>query len=170
MEEQAGSMVKPMEQPEKQQTELDYTEKPLYVLSQSKPRAILPQVLSLVILGVIFYLGILVNVSLLELDEGLKSTIKLASLIFLSVVVAIGILLAILKAGKKYYFYRNRIAFGRKAVNYAEIINTTLHVDLLDRIFKTHSINLGHKFFLSNIPQNLQIQNYLRQLIDYSKK
>src|SRR3989344_7857879 len=57
------------------------TEHPLYTLYESKSRALVPKVASLVVLSLIFYLGILLNVSLLELSAGQETTLKTGSLI-----------------------------------------------------------------------------------------
>src|SRR3989344_6723371 len=123
-------------------------EQPLYVLPQSLPRTIIPKLSSLIILSATFYLGILINIYLLELDESLKQNIRLISFIIISLIVIIGIISAMVKARKRYYFYRSKISFGKKFILYSDIHNTIPHQDLLDKIFRTYSINLGEKFFL----------------------
>ena len=80
-------------------------EQPIYVLAQSKKRAIIPKILTFLILGVIFYLGILLNVSLLELDARQETIFKTVPLIILIVVIVVGIFLTLKRAKKKYHFY-----------------------------------------------------------------
>ena len=41
---------------------------------------------------------------------------------------------------------------------------------MLDKIFKTYSINLGNGKFIRNVSQEVQIKNYLDKLINYAKQ
>ncbi len=145
-------------------------EKPHYVLKQSKKRTIIPKILSLLFLGGIFYLGIILNLSLLNLDSNLNQTIKLVATIVLISIAVLGTILSVLKARKTYLFFRDRVTFGRKIILYTDISNIIPHLDPIDRVFKTYSINLGHKFVLRHISQKTPVQNYLQQLINYAKK
>ena len=61
---------------------LTKSEQPLYLLHQNVGRAMIPKFLSLVILGTIFYVGILLNISLLELTAAEETTIKSGALLF----------------------------------------------------------------------------------------
>jgi hypothetical protein len=146
------------------------TEQPIYVLAQNKKRALIPKVVSLLGLGIIFYLGILLNVSLLDLKAGEETLIKVIALIVLLSVLILGIYISFHRANQNYKFYRGRIVFLKQQINYLNIINTKSQVDFIDKMFKTYTINLGNKFFLRNIPNTVQIENYLQQLIAYSKK
>ncbi len=55
-------------------------EQPIYILPQKKSRALIPKILSLLGLGVVFYLGILLNLSLLNLRAGEESIVKMIGL------------------------------------------------------------------------------------------
>ncbi len=153
------------------QSELPHSEElPIYVLKQLKVRAIIPKVLSLLVLGAIFYLGILLNLYLLELTAPQEEIIRLVSLILLFSIIALGLYFTIHKANQPYKFYNSRIEQNKKVIYYLNIANTAPHQDPLDRIFKTYSIKLSDDFFLRNIPEQVQMQNYLQQLIDYARK
>jgi hypothetical protein len=145
-------------------------EKPIYVLQQNKMRALIPKVISLLVLGGIFYLGVLLNLSLLDISKETNSIANLVSLILLLCVVALGIFLSLHKAGTPYKFYRIRLSQGKKSINYINIINTSPKQDFLDKIFHTYAINLGQGFYLRHISQQTQISGYLQKLINYSKQ
>ena len=145
-------------------------EQPIYALAQNKKRALIPKVVSLLGLGIIFYLGILLNISLLDLKAGEETLIKVIALIILLAVLALGIYISFHRANQNYKFYKNRISFLKQQINYLNIINTKPHSDFIDKMFKTYTINLGNKFFLRNIPKTVQIENYLQQLVAYSRK
>jgi len=144
-------------------------EQPIYVLPQNKKRAIIPKIIIFIVLGIIFYLGVLLNVSLLELSASTKSLIKLITLILLLLIIVLGIYLTFHRANQPYKFYRNKIYFNKKEIYYTLIINTNPKQDFWDKLFKTYTISLNKKFFLRNIPQTIQINNYLNQLINYAK-
>ncbi|MEK6969009.1 MAG: hypothetical protein AABW48_01130 [Nanoarchaeota archaeon] len=152
-----------MQEPRPQET-------PLYVLPQSKSRTLFPKIVSLVILGIIFYLGILLNIYLLELGAEQETIVKLISLILFILIVVSGIIYSVYKAYQPYNFYRNRITLGKEAIYYVNITNTAPHQDPLDKLFHSYSINLSTKFFLRHIPEQIQLQSYLQQLIDYAKR
>lgn len=152
-----------MQEPQPQET-------PLYVLPQSKVRTLVPKISSLLVLGIIFYLGILLNIYLLELGAEQETLIKLISLILFIIIVVLGIIYSIYKAYQPYNFYRNRVTLGEEGIYYINITNTTPYKDPLDKLFHSYSIHLGNKFFLRHISEQIQLQNYLQQLIDYAKR
>lgn len=146
-----------------------FGEQPQYILSQKKSRAIIPKIIVLLILGLIFYLGILLNVALLDLTGSEETTIKLISLIILIMIVGLGIYLAIRRSKLQYFFYRNRLIFGKEEIFYHEILNTKINKDFFDFFFHTYGINLGHNFHLRHIPEEINLENYLNKLIAYTK-
>ena len=176
MEPEQSSTAVPVQNKQNKQTQSlsvqkkPVTEQPIYVLAQNKKRALIPKVVSLISLGIIFYLGILLNVSLLDLKAGEETLIKVIALIILLAVLTLGIYISFHKANQTYKFYKNRISFLKQQINYLNIINTKPHSDFIDKMFKTYTINLGNKFFLRNIPNTVQVENYLQQLVAYSKK
>ena len=146
------------------------SEQPLYSVYQSKRRALIPKMLSLLLLAFIFYLGILVNISLVELDADQETMLKTGALLLLAVLIVIGTLLTYKKTRQPYLFYRNRITHGKEVIYYLNITNTSPSTNFLDRIFKTYSIQLGKTFFLRRIPETIQLSDYLQQLIEFAKK
>ena len=146
------------------------SEQPVYVLKSSKARTIIPKAITLLVLSIIFYLGVLLNISLLNLRGNQETLLKTGTMILLAGIILIGTFLSIRTARRPYLFYRDMITFGKKHITYIHISNTTPHLDPLDRIFKTYSVNLGDKFFLRNIPQKIQLQDYLQQLVQYAER
>jgi hypothetical protein len=142
---------------------------PLFILPQQKSRILVPKIISFLFLSIIFYLGILVNISLLKLAAPTESTIKLSSLIVLILVVIFGIAFNIKKSRQKYFFYQNKIVFKKKEILLSEITDIKPRQNLLDKLFKTHSLILNQQFKINNIPQKIQLQGYIQKLIDYSK-
>lgn len=148
---------------------MDPPSQPIYTIYQKKSRALIPKILSLFLLGSIFYLGILLNVSLLQLRASEESLVKIISLIILLLVIILGTFLALKQAHAPYLFFPNKITVGKKEIAYLSINNPLIHIDLADKIFKTYSLNLGSNFFLRNIPNEVQIQNYVEQLKIYAQ-
>ena len=144
-------------------------EKPFYVLKQVKKRSIIPNTTLLIILCVIFYLGILLNLSLIDIPLEQENLIKMSSLIFLIVLFITAVIFYIIKSFRTYLFYQDKIVFGRKNIRYQEIVNTSEKKNLLDKMFKTYSSHLGKKFFIINISQEISLDNYLQKLIKYAK-
>ena len=146
------------------------TEQPIYVLPQIKKRALIPKVVSLLVLSTIFYLGVLLNVSLLKLSGTEETVIRLVALILLLSVIVIGVYISLHQANQPYKFYRKGILVRGKMVSYGNIMNTEPKITLFDKMFKTYSINLGNGNFLRNINQQVQIKDYLEKLINYAKQ
>jgi hypothetical protein len=144
-------------------------EQPVYVLSQNKKRVIIPRTITLLVLSAIFYLGILLNISLLDLNGKQETVVKTASLILLTIIILLGFFLALHRAKKKYKFYRKWISIGKKRINYSEITNTHPKQNITNKIFKTQSIHLNKKFIIKNIPCGINLQNYIEQMIEYAK-
>ncbi len=145
-------------------------EQPLYSVFESKPRALIPKTLYLIILAVIFYLGVLLNISLLALDAQQETLFKTSALLILAVLMVIGIVMSIQKTRQPYLFYRNRITHGRETIYYVNITTTVSQSNSFDKMFKTYSIPLGKTFSLRNIPQTIQLSNYIQQLLEYVRK
>ncbi|MAF97624.1 MAG: hypothetical protein CMH26_03215 [Micavibrio sp.] len=145
-------------------------QQPLYVLNQDQKRALIPKIIILIALSAIFYVGILLNISLLDMRASQENLAKTISLIVVIVIAIVGIGLAIWHARNKVYFYADHLVINKKSLSINSILNTQAKQDILDKIFKSESINLGNNFHLRHIPQQLQIPNYINQLIAYQKK
>lgn len=144
-------------------------EQPLYTLHQKTSRAVIPKVITLLFLSALFYVGVLLNLNLLELQPAEETTIQVSALVFLLIIIFIGIILAARKAHRPYNFYRSKIVHGKKEIFYTAIANTTPVRDFLGKIFKTYSINLGSDFHLRHISEEVKIEDYLKQMREYVK-
>ncbi len=143
-------------------------EQPLYALPKKVSRAVVPKIASYLILGTLFYLGVLANVALLELTAPQKTAIKLSALSILLVLIALGTYDAFRRSRQPYLFYSTGIRFGRKFAPYSSLASPVLKRSLLDRIFKTYSLSAGGGFSLRHIPEEVpagQLQEYLQKLI-----
>ncbi|MBI2666619.1 hypothetical protein HYX13_03335 [Candidatus Woesearchaeota archaeon] len=149
---------------------IENSEQPLYELPQSKARAIFPQTLVLLFLSSIFYAGILINLSLVELSEKNQQIIQAGTVIFLFIVILIGFFYAVKKASAKYYFYHSQLVFQKKNIFYTAILPASIIVkqDPLDKLFKTYTLQFNN-FRIRSIPQSIQIQNYLQQLVSSAR-
>ena len=145
------------------------SEPPLYVLHQKTSRAVIPKLVILLFLSAIFYVGVLLNINLLELQPAQETTAQMGALIFLVIIIVIGLIIALKRARRPYSFYHTKIVHGTKEIFYSAILNTEPHYDFLDRMFKTYSMNLGSDFHLHHISQEIKIRDYIRQMMEYSK-
>jgi hypothetical protein len=149
---------------------LNQPEQPIYQLPQNKKRALIPKILTLLLLGIIFHLGILLNLSLLELSTSQENITKLISLTAVFIIVIIGIFLAFRQAHQPYLFYRNHITFIKKQLAYTQITNTTKKQNFLDKIFHTYQIPLTKTFTIYHIPKEIDLETYLKQLQIYTQR
>ncbi len=145
-------------------------EPPIYTLPQKTSRAIIPATVSLLILGAIFYAGILLNISLLEMSAEQETTVKMASLGLVIILIFIGILISIRNARKPYLFYRNHLRWNARTIPYVSISAITPHKNFADKLLHTYSLDVGHKFILRHIPDETQIQSYLEQLRQFAQR
>ena len=145
-------------------------EQPLYLLPQVKKRALIPQLGTLIVLAAIFYAGILLNISLLQLRGSQETVIKTVSLIGIIIIAGIGTIIAIRRAHLPHRFYQNRLTIMNRPVYYSEITSTSPYQSILDKLFRTYTIPLNHKATIRNIPLSIPLQPYLQQMIDYARQ
>ena len=145
-------------------------ENPLYTLHQSTARALAPKIITLIVLGAIFFLAILLNLNLLELGSSQENIAMILSLVLVVLLIALGIFLALHRAHQPYLFYKNKLVRGSNAAYYITITNTKPSRNLFDKIFKTHSLNLGNGMRLHHISDTINISEYVQQLIGYASK
>ncbi len=143
---------------------------PLYVLPQNKKRTLIPKTLLLVVLGVIFYLGILLNVTLLNLTAEEDTMVKIIGLVVLTIIVGIGIFLDYHQASQPHTFYQDRLVVEKKEHFYHAIEKVERKQNFWDKLFKTYSVDLGEGIVLRNIPLTIPIEGYIQQLIAYAKR
>lgn len=141
-----------------------------YQVFPARQRAVIPKVLTLLFLGTIFYLGVLVNISLLSLESQPETIVRWTALAIILLIVAVGIILAQKHATSPYNFYQTYLQINNKMVTYSTILTITTKQDVFDKMFKTYSVNLGQKNFLRHIPQEIQLQPYIKQLVAYAHR
>ena len=149
---------------------MEQREKPIYVLYQNKTRTIVPKFISFIIFGVIFYVGILLNLALLALTGSEETVVKMVALVLLLLIIAVGAYITFHKAHLPYTFYRNRILFNKKDIFYSNMSHVIVKRDIFDKIFKTYSLDVGHHLYVRHIPDTLNIQQYVQQLVSYSQR
>jgi len=143
---------------------------PIYTLTQNKSRAIIPSAITLIVLGIIFYLGVLLNISLLRLATAKEDITRILALILLLFLITLGIFLSWHQAKQNSIFYRQFLILKKKEVFYANMLLGQSKQDIWDKLFKTYSLSLGRNVFLRNIPQEVDIANYLQQLVNYVQR
>ncbi len=141
---------------------------PLYVLPQQKGRAIIPRTIILTLLGIIFYLGVLLNLSLLNLTTSQETTANLIALLMIIALVGAGIINAIRKAKYDYLFYQDRVQWGQKIITYAAITMILRKEKISDKIFKTYSLQLNDQFTIKHISREINIQEYIEKMRAYA--
>ncbi len=115
-------------------------EQPIYSIYGSKARALIPKIISLSGLSAIFYLFVLINISLLELDATQETTLKTGALSLLAILILIGTVSTFRKVQQPYLFFRNTITHGKETIDYANITNTTPQATFFDSLFKTYCV------------------------------
>jgi len=143
------------------------TQQPVYSFSQVKVRAIIPKAVVLLFLSIVFYLGILLNLSFLYLRSSEETLIKIVVLIFLLLVIAIGVFMAFRRASAPYIFYQDKIRLHGKEMKYTDIAVVEKKQNFLDKTFKTYSLDLGNKVRMNHISQDLDIKSYLENILRY---
>ncbi|MBI4980907.1 hypothetical protein HZC30_05115 [Candidatus Woesearchaeota archaeon] len=142
---------------------------PVYVLPQSKKRTLIPKTLLLIVLGVIFYSGILLNIKLLSLTAEEDTMVKIIALGVLTIIVGIGIFLDYHQASQPHTFYQDRLMVEKKEHFYHAIEKVERQQNFWDKLFKTYSVDLGEGVVLRNISAAVPIEGYIQQLVAYAK-
>ncbi len=145
-------------------------EQPSYILQKQKPRALIPPIASFIILSIIFYLGILLNLQLLEFQAADEELTRLISLILILLLDCVSIYLAIQKSKQPYLFYRTKITHNNKEITYSSITAPTSHQNLSDKLFHTYSLQLSDSFTIHHIPKETDIQTYIQQMNAYNQR
>lgn len=147
-------------------------ELPQYTARPKKARALLPEALKLLALGAVFYVGILLNMNLLEISFSANLNIIIMSAI--AVLVALQLLLSYLSLSRTSYdFYLDRIEISGKrprSAHYYDISAPKIMKGTFDRIFGTGSIILAPKMRLDHIDKPDAVLNYLQGMMSYQSQ
>ncbi|MBS3169431.1 hypothetical protein J4210_03015 [Candidatus Woesearchaeota archaeon] len=141
---------------------------PLYILPKQKGRAIIPKTVLLLFLGVIFYLGVLLNLSLLDLSAEQETIANLIASIVIIILVGIGAIRTIRQAKSLYYFYQDQIVSQQKSIAYPVITSIKREEKMADKLFKTYSLILNDQFKLKYLSQQVNIQEYIEKMQAYA--
>lgn len=141
----------------------------LYSFLPGKKRVLIPKAILLVSLGFIFYLGVLLNLYLLNLSSSTGSIVKIISIIIILIIVLLGIFLNFNKSKQAYLFFPDQIVFDKENIYLLQITEIIKKQSILDKLFKTYQLILNKKFKIGNIPLTIDLQTYVQQLINYAK-
>ena len=105
----------------------------------------------------------------LGLDASQETNLKIGILVFLILIILLGIYLSYRHSKKKYTYYRNRIFFNKKEIKYVDINDVVRKQNLWDKVFKTYSLKLSKGFSIRHINVEIDLENYTKQMVKYSK-
>ncbi len=146
-------------------------ELPEYLIRPNPLRIVVPQLLLTTVLAFIFYIGILLNVTLLGVKIPGSIQILIVSVLVLLVIVQ-GLLTYVQTSKIQYSVYKNRIQIEGAKPEYI-MFNTIQSVQpkktFFDKIFNTGTIVIEPKKKISGIPNFDQTFGYLQQMIQYAR-
>tara|TARA_Y100000310_G_scaffold345465_1_gene465287 strand:- start:5729 stop:6208 length:480 start_codon:yes stop_codon:yes gene_type:complete len=142
---------------------------PLYQVPLVKKRILIPKTLTLIILSGLFYAGILINISLLKLDSDVEGTAKFAGIGIVILLFFLGLILNFTKAKHGIKFYNDHLEIGHQKIQYVSLTTVEYKQGLLDKMFKTYTLRIDKKHKVEAISQNVNVVQYLQQLINYAK-
>ena len=139
-------------------------EQPLYIAYKDVKRVLFPKFLLLVGLGVLFYLGVLLNLYLLRVRD--KTMICVLSIVVIVLLIGIQMFM-IFKRIKtnSYAIYSNRIEFGNKSVYYGNVRNLYYKRNFIDKLFDTGTIFLYPYLKIEKIKNSVNVYAYMKKLI-----
>jgi len=147
-------------------------ELPQYSARPKKARALIPEVLKLLVLGAVFYVGIILNLNLLSVSLSSSLNILISSGIV--VLVALQMLLSYLSLSKTSYdFYLDRIEITGKrprSAHYYDIAAPKIRKGTFDKIFGTGSILLAPKMGLDYLEKPDAVLSYLQGMVSYQSQ
>lgn len=147
-------------------------ETPLYSTGLSLKRILIPKSLTLIFLGSFFYIGIFLNLSLLNIQ--IPAEWHLYIILGIAVLVVLqGILNYMTFSSFRYHFYYDKIIFiGKKEViiSYSQIQGISVSQDQFDSFFNTGSIFLSPVHKMMAIENTNQIYFYMQKLLDSYKQ
>jgi len=146
-------------------------EVPEYIIKPSLKRLLVPQFLRLILLCALFYLGVFINLKLL--DKKVPLWFDIALITFLLLLAIAQIFITKKKASNwRYEFYSNRIEyFGDRlsSVLYSDIPEIKLKRNVFDLISNTSTIVLG-KFKMNYVSNYDEIAKYINNIIENYKQ
>lgn len=145
-------------------------EAPLYVLKPDKTRILVPNTIKLAILCIVFYLGVLLNVSLLKIS--IPNYINILIIVVLLLLIVIESILSLVKLSRiQYRFFPNRMqVIGPRPqyIDFSHVVSVTSKQNFFDKLFGTGTIILGtyRMKSITNLAPNL---DYIQKLVQSSR-
>ncbi len=144
----------------------------LYTLKPNKKRAIIPKVISVLFLCILFYLGIQLNLYLLEVPISTFTAVLIISALFILFVFES--IMTYSKADRlTYYFHDDKLTVQNKelrSIDYLDVQNTSIKQNLVDKVFNTGTIILAPDFSIKFINNSSQLYNWINQLVARSRQ
>ncbi len=146
-----------------------FYEQAKYRVPVVRARFLVPKLILMLVLGAVFYVGVLVNVILLDLNAADETMIKIVALVFVSGLIGVSMYLSVKKAEKEYVFFRSWMELGEEKVLYNSISSIEVSHNIWDTLFRTVQIKIpGH--VLRHVPAEINLHDYLQKLVDYSQR
>ncbi len=143
------------------------TELPDYVIKPNVTKVIVSQIIVTTVLAALFYLGIFINVSLLNIE--IPGTINILIISVIALLVFIQALLSYLQTSKTTYsIYKDRLQIDEKYMMFSSIQEMKEKRNFIDRFFDTGTLIIG-KTKVTAIPNFAQTIIYLKQMVQYSR-
>ena len=145
---------------------------PEYVIRPHVIRSVVPQIIFTIVLATVFYVGIALNVYLLNIS--IPTSINILIIIVLVLLIIIQVLLTYLQTSKtRYSIYKNRIQIEgvkQEYVMFNSIQEIKMKRGFFDRMFNTGTIIIEpSKLKITSIPDFNQTMAYLNQMVQYSR-
>ena len=145
-----------------------YEEQALYTTTPSPKSVLVPKFFQMILLCLLFYLGIVINLNLLRVDDETAFLVKIITIVLLVLLAIIQMILYATKL-EKYVFYQDRIVKGKDVAYYRDMATISVKKGFLDKLFNTGTIVVSQGFELKHLSNYMQVYNYLLQLIQRSR-
>jgi len=144
-------------------------EVPLYSVKADIKRAIIPQVIKLLVLGLVFYAALILNLWLLQIQTSLL--LHLMIVVSLIVLLVLEVILIHTRFSRhSYNFYDDRITFRGKIAMFSDVDLVIVTKNFFDRKYKTSSIIVNKDFKIQHVKNAEEISKYLQQLVDRARR
>jgi len=120
----------------------------------------------------LFYLGIQLNLYLLEVPISTFTAVLIISALFILFVFES--IMTYSKADRlTYYFHDDKLTVQNKelrSIDYLDVQNTSIKQNLVDKVFNTGTIILAPDFSIKFINNSSQLYNWINQLVARSRQ
>ncbi|MBN2421217.1 hypothetical protein JXB27_02970 [Candidatus Woesearchaeota archaeon] len=142
-------------------------ELPEHTIKPNPVRIVLPSFLTTISLGILFYIGIAINVYLLNMRiPGTINFLIFAVMVLLAIIQS---LLSYVQTSKTAYLvYKNRIQAGSDYVMFNSVQTISESKNFFDSLFGTGTIKINN-LKMKSVPNIEQTFNYIKQLMQYSR-